>query len=172
MNPLLEQAGGDVELALQRASYNPDLPKTVEQIHAGLLYQFGKASWRKCIRCSRQAKHWAYQYTAGENELRSGTGTPYSENLYDYLPLCISCHRKQDLATDPRLKAIGEDFMAKRRETLRIKEDLGFYGDIRRKNVQEVNKRRRRCLECGKMSNPGGLGFHQKGTGHTGWEDV
>lgn len=33
-------------------------------------------------------------------------------------------------------------------------------------------RKRRRCLECGKVSNPNGIGLHQRATGHVGWDAV
>lgn len=33
-----------------------------------------------------------------------------------------------------------------------------------------VHKQRRTCVECGLESSPGGLGLHQKATGHKGWK--
>ncbi len=31
---------------------------------------------------------------------------------------------------------------------------------------------RRRCLSCGLVSNRGGIGLHQRASGHTGYEEV
>lgn len=55
----------------------------------------GRADAHQC-KCGNQARDWAYQYTAGENELLSPEGWPFSTNPDDYIPMCRSCHRKFD----------------------------------------------------------------------------
>lgn len=45
----------------------------------------GKAKNHLCIECNDTADQWAYKYSTG-----------FSENIYDYDPLCISCHNKRD----------------------------------------------------------------------------
>lgn len=72
--------------------------KSYEQVHAGLFWMFGRASEHPCVRCGVAGKHWAYQYNAGDVELRSPSGAPYSENFDHYAPMCASCHRSLDNA--------------------------------------------------------------------------
>lgn len=40
------------------------------------------------------------------------------------------------------------------------------------RTVGKINALRRRCDECGMVSNPGSIGRHQKYSGHVGWEYV
>lgn len=81
------------------------MQKTYEQVHAGLFYERGPASLQTCP-CGAQARHWAYQYNAGDEELTdSRKGSPYSENLWDhYAAMCYRCHRLFDWAHDPRFR--------------------------------------------------------------------
>jgi len=52
----------------------------------------GPASAHQCVRCPAQAAHWATVH--GE------TGT---DIWADYVPMCVSCHRKYDGAGDPNV---------------------------------------------------------------------
>jgi hypothetical protein len=38
--------------------------------------------------------------------------------------------------------------------------------------ARRTSQLRRSCAECGKVSNPGNLGRHQKATGHEGWSST
>ncbi|NPC97892.1 hypothetical protein [Nocardioides sp. zg-DK7169] len=42
----------------------------------------------------------------------------------------------------------------------------------RRRAAAPAPYRRRRCAECALVSNSGGIGLHQKNTGHTGWVEL
>jgi hypothetical protein len=81
------------------------VPKTCEQVHAGLFWYYGSASDRTCIACGNPARDWAYQYTAGDAELVNEKGTRYSENFEDYAPMCRRCHFTFDSAADPVIGA-------------------------------------------------------------------
>ncbi|WP_205474446.1 hypothetical protein [Nocardioides sp. SYSU D00038] len=41
-----------------------------------------------------------------------------------------------------------------------------------RQVAQLNNSRRRRCVNCGVVSTPAGIGAHQKASGHGGWTEV
>lgn len=146
---------------------------TYNTIHQILRRTVGSASDYTCD-CGKRAEDWAYQFTAGDQELRNENGSgPHSLDPADYAPMCHSCHVKFDLENDPyradnmrtRL-AQNTAAIAQRRLT-----DPEF-GENNRKNILAVNKRRRRCTECGRVSNPAGMGAHLKSTGHTGWVGV
>jgi hypothetical protein len=66
--------------------------------------------------------------------------------------MCRSCHRLFDIEHDPVLAE-------KHREN-------------GRRLQESLNKRRRRCLQCGLVSTPGAIGNHQRHYRHTGLEDV
>lgn len=76
--------------------------RTYEQVHSGLHWFYGRASEFPCVCCDLPANHWCYQYTAGELELRSPSGSLYSENFEDYAPMCRKCHATLDMSLDPR----------------------------------------------------------------------
>lgn len=64
--------------------------------HAKARKRWGDASANRCVRCGGQAKDLAYQHTAGENELRTPKGSPFSMNPEDYAPMCGICHSALD----------------------------------------------------------------------------
>lgn len=61
----------------------------------------GKAGDYRCIDCGAQADHWSYNHQ-DPNELYSDSpsslGAPYSLDVDNYDPRCITCHRRFDLA--------------------------------------------------------------------------
>lgn len=151
--------------------------KTYDQIHSGLHWARGRASEHACVKCGEPAKHWAYMYTAGEDELTAPDGGQYSENFDDYSPMCISCHRNFDYENSEAVReayrkrgALGGLALEQRRqadpelaERLRkIRSENGKVGGA--KSGAMV----RTCAECGLSSNPPGLGRHQKFSGHRG----
>ena len=96
---------------------------------------------------------WAYQHT-GDPELRDENGQhPHSLSMDDYVAMCRPCHHRLDNERDPRVP------------TDRLRE-------CGRSLAVTTNNRRRRCLECGLVSNPGGMGKHRLSSGHTTWEDL
>lgn len=200
--------------------------KSYEQVHGGLLYLRGRASEHRCVGCDRPGYAWAYQHNAGEEELRSEDGSPYSENILEhYAPMCLSCHVKMDKSPE-QLIALGvrgrevqallmqsdPDWAHARRERSRraleqareakskLMEDPSWaesYQEHVRTNLMKaraaftarrsadptatdpqreagrrVSLMLRSCDDCGKISNPAGMGLHQKASGHTGWTPV
>lgn len=202
---------------------------TYEHIHNELGRIHGPARDHLCS-CGVPARDWAYQFTAGDQELRDHRGLgPHSLNLDDYAAMCQSCHRAFDMEhdselaeavrmagargnaayaermrTDPEFReemrevcrrarqaseghtlggvATAErfktdsEFAEKTRETLR-RGNATFAERMRtdpefREKMQDANRKgsrqRRRC-SCGFISNPSGVGSHQRHTGHQGW---
>lgn len=147
--------------------------------------------------CGAVAQEWAYQFTAGDLELRDANGGVYSNNPEDYAAMCRPCHRKFDMEHDPRLvdslsngDKISEaltkryedpEFSAQMRNAHRrgraamgerMRADREFQEQYSAKSAlggQIVSQMRRRCDECGFTSTPGGIGNHQSRSGHTGW---
>jgi hypothetical protein len=70
-------------------------------------------------------------------------GKTFSMDPDDYVPLCRRCHAWSD-----------------------------GHGEIGAKNLEGTNAMRRRCLDCGVVYHPGGMGRHLKTTGHTGYETL
>ena len=68
---------------------------TYKVAHFRVYAEHGKASdWDCAMRCGGQAAHWAYCHDA-ESEYQSEYGS-YSIDPYDYVPLCVPCHRLFD----------------------------------------------------------------------------
>lgn len=55
------------------------------------------ASSHQCTHCDQRAKHWAYDHTDPAERTDPKMG-PYSTDLDRYLPLCVPCHKRFDLA--------------------------------------------------------------------------
>ena len=164
-------------------------------IHGELYRVFGSARNHVCP-CGAPAREWAYQYTAGNQELRTPEGTgPHSLNLDDYVAMCRPCHRAFDIKNDEelvrRMKEGGSrggaaraarmqvdfEFGEKMRDALergrsvaaeRFRTDPELKERTRQAQSRAANTRRR-CDECGLISNPGGMGRHQQQSGHSGW---
>lgn len=64
--------------------------------HLRVRAALGSASFQRCIDCDGQAKQWSYTHT-DPNELASDLG-PYSASAAFYVPRCVSCHKRFDLA--------------------------------------------------------------------------
>lgn len=64
--------------------------------HRVALARWGKAAESECIRCGRRARDLAYQHTAGDAELATPKGSPFSMNPDDYAPMCGPCHSALD----------------------------------------------------------------------------
>lgn len=159
------------------------------QMHRALDASRGKASSHHC-RCGEPAQDWAYQHTAGEDELVED-GLPFSLNPDDYEPMCRSCHAELDdtgakigpktraaqlrrLEEDPAFRdlktSVARSMTAARVE--RAEADPEFKEHLRAASVRGATagaKIRRKCEECNVKSHPVGIGRHQKATGHTGW---
>jgi hypothetical protein len=75
---------------------------TYEAVHWQVSQARGKASDHACEHCGQRAAQWAYD-RSGVAEKRTGPdhrfpGLPYSKDLTRYMALCISCHKRFDLA--------------------------------------------------------------------------
>lgn len=66
-------------------------------MHARLTKMRGRADTHLCTHCRDRAQEWAYDYTV-PNPRVSDLGSPYSVDLWHYLPLCIPCHKSFDAA--------------------------------------------------------------------------
>ena len=122
------------------------------EIHKRLLLLHGPAYQHVCP-CGKPAEEWAYQHT-GDPELRDVDGRfPHSEDPNDYLAMCRSCHRRLDDKKDP--KEVTEE-----------------HRERGRRLSEHMNRRRRRCLQCGLIGAPGAIGNHQRWYRHTGIEDL
>jgi len=69
---------------------------TYDASHQRVRAARGSASSQKCVDCRRQASHWSYTHS-DPNEKSSSSG-PYSTDPRYYVPRCVSCHKKFDLA--------------------------------------------------------------------------
>lgn len=86
------------------ALQSSEATKSYDQVHAGLFWMFGKASEYPCTDCESPGSAWAYQYSAGEDELKDSQGRVYSIDFSHYAPMCRACHRRFDnfqMAKDP-----------------------------------------------------------------------
>jgi hypothetical protein len=139
---------------------------TYQQIHKTLRRLRGPASDHLCS-CGTRAYEWAYQFTAGDKELRNADGSgPHSLNPDDYAPMCRPCHSRLDNEHDERMHSLIQQGPAVREEKYKADPELlERVREAQRKSAQ----RTRRCLECGWVSSPGGIGNHQKSSGHQGW---
>lgn len=64
-------------------------------IHRRLRTIRGKAAIHACVGCGGPAAHWSYNHEdALEKQSPDG---PYSTNLDNYDPRCVSCHKRFDL---------------------------------------------------------------------------
>jgi general stress protein YciG len=170
---------------------------TYQGAHNNLKRLRGPASDYDC-ECGLPAKDWAYQYTGDpELRLENGT-KPHSLDPDDYTPMCRSCHNRFDREHDHMMAEKMRDvsrqagrrvgaIMTKRREAdpdntekqrergrrggmataERLKTDLEF-AESMRENSRRNARMRRQCSECGLESSPGGIGTHQRFTGHEG----
>jgi hypothetical protein len=66
-------------------------------VHHRLRKVRGYAGEHPCQHCEDRADQWAYDHT-DRDERQDPRRGPYSLDLTRYIPLCISCHKKFDLA--------------------------------------------------------------------------
>ena len=64
--------------------------------HQRVRYQRGRAKDHACVDCGGPAAHWSYD-RACPNEKQSELG-PYSTDIAHYVPRCVRCHKRFDLA--------------------------------------------------------------------------
>lgn len=69
---------------------------TYHAMHFRIRTANGRASERSCADCGKKAQQWSYTHT-DPNERQSKFGA-YSIDLGFYIPRCISCHKRFDLA--------------------------------------------------------------------------
>lgn len=159
-----------------------------QTIHRRVARIRGSASSHKCIGCGMQASQWALNHS-GET-FQDENGKWVSERVWDYDPMCASCHRQRDLAEQPGYPSLKEKFQTdsgfveahrqRQRETgRRVAERI--QGDpeiaeeyrVRGRAVAEIsNTRRRQCNDCGRVMSAGSMGLHQKSSGHSGWVEL
>jgi hypothetical protein len=72
------------------------------QWHQRLRMWKGSASAHTCIRCGETAAHWAFT-----GQRNGGEVLPYSTNMDDYEPMCVSCHKQFDLDALASAKSSG-----------------------------------------------------------------
>lgn len=159
------------------------MPKSYEQIHAGLLYFNGPANTFLCC-CGAQAQSWAYQHNGGA-ELVSSNGHRYTEDLSCYQPMCRSCHQRLDKHPEilgaekfQRLQVTASANLAfgRTRITREHRVQASFtrqtrdgYAEAQIKAGEAAAALRRKCAECPATLAPGPLGTHQRYSGHQGW---
>jgi hypothetical protein len=71
-------------------------------VHIRVRNEKGKAAEHLCIRCGVPAQQWSYDHL-DPDERRDDRG-PYSLDLSHYFPMCITCHRRFDVAYINRTK--------------------------------------------------------------------
>jgi hypothetical protein len=67
-------------------------------VHDRLRAQRGAASDHSCAHCDNQAAEWAYSHSDPDERIDARIRRPYSLDLSHYIPLCVPCHRRFDLA--------------------------------------------------------------------------
>lgn len=131
------------------ATYTKEM--NYRKAHNRVARAWGPAKRHSCVSCGGPALDWAYQYTAGDAELRvpfvmiHRPGAKYSADINDYAPMCRRCHKRFDARMDPTLIRSGA--AAGKRYTYI-------------------------CRECLMTAAAGNLGRHQKAYGHTGRRNV
>lgn len=69
---------------------------TYAAVHQRLAAERGRAAEHRCVDCGHRAAQWSYSHANGCGHRESDTG-PYSVDLTDYEPRCVSCHKRFDL---------------------------------------------------------------------------
>lgn len=70
-------------------------------VHLRIRTLRGPAKIHKCQQCDKPAAHWAYDHLdPDEKVVKKGRkrGLPFSIDPDHYLPLCVRCHKRFDLA--------------------------------------------------------------------------
>lgn len=104
----------------------------------------GRAADYDCIECSGPANHWAYSYAEPSPKYVSPKGQPYSDDPDAYIPLCIGCHRRFDIAHDARVREAAQKVGAARGagNASRLKVDREYFTRMRgisRENADRLN---------------------------------
>lgn len=66
-------------------------------LHARVSRAFGSPKTHDCADCDGPAQQWSYDHNDPDERFEEGKG-PYSLDINRYVPRCISCHKKFDLA--------------------------------------------------------------------------
>lgn len=160
------------------------------QVHHWIPILLGDASEYPCAGCGGLATDWCYQHNAPEGKELYHEGSPYTEDVRCYKPMCFGCHWKLDdvparmsrthltrLEEDPeraeRYRLRGLAVAAWMADRLQTDEEFKRYRQaIGSRSIQQANASLRRCDDCGVEMNPGALGMHQKHLVHSGWTKV
>lgn len=162
-------------------------PTTYRMIHRLLHRLRGPATDHTCS-CGQPAQDWAYQFT-GETLRASDDSHPHSVSPDDYAAMCRDCHARFDVEHDShfaerrRVGAVNGQAAFRDNVSLERQHEISVLGGLaswrdpevnerRREAQRKTARRRRRCLECGFISNPGGMGTHRTRTGHNNYEEV
>lgn len=70
---------------------------TYEVLHQRVRKARGSASRYGCVDCGARAKHWSYDRSDPDAKFQPGKG-PYSLDIDRYVPRCVSCHKRFDMA--------------------------------------------------------------------------
>lgn len=133
----------------------------------------GKADTHACIDCGDQAQEWSFNYENPSPLFAGERRTPYSHDPSDYDPRCKKCHLKFDREMDPTL----EERIAERTKNavsgmVAASKEPEMAARLSTSRSEFASMKSRRCIPCGKESSPGGIGIHQKSSGHEGWETI
>jgi hypothetical protein len=72
------------------------VPTSYDQMHEHLRAVRGSALEHACARCGQPAQQWSYRRRGALHRIDSSRG-PWSPDLDDYEPACVSCHKRADL---------------------------------------------------------------------------
>lgn len=70
------------------------------EAHSRVKRARGSASTYSCVDCGGVARHWSYNHAAKDEKWgwhEDGFRVPFSANIEDYEPRCVSCHKRFDL---------------------------------------------------------------------------
>lgn len=72
-------------------------PASYDAAHERVRAVRGRAREHGCERCGAPAAQWAYRRLDAAERHDTGPG-PWSPDPYDYMPLCVPCHKRYDAA--------------------------------------------------------------------------
>lgn len=83
---------------MKRGADNPrwNAAGSYAAVHQRLYRLHGPAKVHSCVDCGSVARHWSFD-GARDDCNDSGVG-PYSTDLSQYVPRCVPCHKRNDLA--------------------------------------------------------------------------
>lgn len=70
--------------------------------HMRLRRARGLATNLTCIDCLGPAEHWSFNHSTPLDRTLTAKEGPYSANVDDWDPRCVSCHKRYDLNRDAR----------------------------------------------------------------------